>query len=117
MKKIIASTLVALAVFGAAGAAEAASKKCSIGLTLATGDCTTGWVRANAKTHHVHISVSRFLNYSVKDIDTHVQIARGKSNLSGVEKTIGGLYGRYTASINNIATAVLGGGSVTIHNN
>jgi hypothetical protein len=113
-QKTALSLVFGAALLGIATPAGAASKRCDVG--RAWPRCTTGIVPANSNSHHVHVSVSSFLHWSVKDVDTGVTVGSGNSNLWGVERTITGLYGRYTATIVNGVTANVVGGGVTLHN-
>ena len=113
--KAVASTMVLAALLGRGGASHAASSTCTVG--IAPAECTTDWVRANPTTHHIHIKVSPWQTYYLKDIDTHVVVAHGTNGMLGTERTVTGLYGRYTGTVNNALTALLIGGGITISNN
>jgi hypothetical protein len=110
--------LAALAAFamllGTAGASQAASETCRVDLGL--GACTTNWLRANATNHFVHVSVSSWQTFYLHDIDTHVIVYHGTNGIFGTEHTVTGLFGRYTGEINNLLTAALIGGHITITN-
>ncbi|MDQ3235379.1 MAG: hypothetical protein M3Q07_26510 [Pseudobdellovibrionaceae bacterium] len=98
-----------------ATSAQAASESCS--LSFGAAQCWTEAVAANSRSHHVHIDISSHITWSVVDIDNDAVVARGTSGWLGTERTITGLYGKYVLHLQNAATAVILGGSGTIHNN
>jgi len=117
VNKLIHGFAAAAALAGLLGfdsAAQAASKTCRTGLVPTF--CTTGWIRANPRTHHVHVSVSSWQTWSVHDIDSRVRVGHGTNGIWGTEKTITGLYGRYNASISNQLSSSIVGGHITIRN-
>jgi hypothetical protein len=114
MNRRLAAVAVLATLLASTGLAQAASKTCTVGFAPPT--CTTGWVRANASGHFVHVSVTSWQTWKVTDIDTHVRVAHGTNGVLGSSRTITGLYGRYNATISNQVTAVVLGGRITISN-
>jgi hypothetical protein len=117
MRKAILHTMwiagAALASLATTSHASAASNTCWAGRT--DGFCKTTCIAANAANHFVHIDVAPFAQaYHVRDCNNGIIVYSGSSGFWGVNKTITGLYARYTVYLYG---ALWPTGYVTINNN
>jgi hypothetical protein len=76
-------------------------------IKLGNDTCTTGNIAANASGHFVHVSISgASAHWNVDDTVTGVTVGSGQTGtVSGLERTIFGLFGRYTLTIGSFVGA------------
>ena len=98
-------TLAAAATL-AAGAtpamAEASSCIASI-IKLGNDGCTTGSVGANPSGHFVHVDITGDAHWEVIDVANGIRVWVGQTGLSGISKTIFGLFARYQLELHSLA--------------
>jgi hypothetical protein len=105
MRKFMSRALLAAVMVTAllsAAPARAASEHCE-----GWNGCWTDPVPANRSTHHVHISLGAYNNWSVIDYYNRVVVSSGRSGFWGVNRTITGLYSWYQLRLGG-----LGGGDI-----
>lgn len=111
--RILCIAATALGMLALSGTASAASSTCWADRD--SGFCSTSCVQANSANHFVHISIGSFADaYHVRDCNNGVIVRSGSSGFWGVEKTITGLYSRYSVYLYG---ALWPGGHATIDNN
>jgi hypothetical protein len=94
LKHSIRNMVVAALVALGADTAVAASSTCFVSKVQQW--CRTDSIPAQPIGHLVHLSLSPRLNYEVKDDTNGVIVGSGYAGLNGLQKTIPGLYARYS---------------------